>query len=112
MCPCSCGEPMRVQDRCPDRVQPFPTIFASMSLRRLIVVSLPLLVACSSADKASTAQASAPAAPPPAFDLARIDKARQMGSETAKVWFIEGSDFECPFCKAFRDQTWPRIEQE
>jgi protein-disulfide isomerase len=83
-----------------------------MSLRRLIVVSLPLLVACSSTDKAGTAHAATAAAPPPAFDLARIDKARQMGSETAKVWFIEGSDFECPFCKAFRDETWPRIEQE
>ena len=77
-----------------------------MSLRRLIAVSLPLLAACSSSNKASTATSG----PPPAFDLTRIDKARQMGSETAKVWFVEGSDFECPFCKAFRDEAWPRID--
>lgn len=82
-----------------------------MSLRRLIA-TVPLLVACSS-EKGKDAQASAaPPTPPPAFDLNRIDKARQMGSESAKVWFIEGSDFECPFCKAFRDETWPRIEEE
>ena len=53
-----------------------------------------------------------PAAAAPAFDLARVDKARQMGSESAKVWFIVASDFECPFCQRFERETWPTIERE
>jgi protein-disulfide isomerase len=54
----------------------------------------------------------APATPPPAFDLNRIDQSRQLGSPSAKVWFIMGSDFQCPYCKAFHDETWSRINDE
>ena len=85
-----------------------------MSFRHLLTASL-LLTACAKPDGGSDTKPAAPAAAaatPPGFDLARVDKARQMGSETAKVWFIMGSDFECPWCKRFHDDTWPQIQRE
>jgi protein-disulfide isomerase len=85
------------------------TITASMSLRHLAALASLALVACAKPDGSAPAGG---ATPPPSFDMNRVDQARQMGSLTAKVWFIEGSDFECPYCKAFRDETWPKIEQE
>jgi protein-disulfide isomerase len=69
------------------------------------------LLACAKQDGDPKPSASSPQ-PAAAFDLARLDNARIAGSTTAKVWFIMGSDFECPFCRAFHDETWPKIEQE
>ena len=80
--------------------------------RRLIVaLSLLALAACTKPDGDPDPQPAAAAAPAP-FDLARIDQSRQMGDASAKVWFIMGSDFQCPYCKSFHDETWPRIESE
>lgn len=35
-----------------------------------------------------------------------------IGNENAKVVVIEFSDFQCPFCKRFRDQTFDSIKKE
>jgi protein-disulfide isomerase len=78
--------------------------------RRLIVALCLAVVACAKPDADSDPQPAAGSPPP--FDLAQIDRSRQMGSGSAKVWFIMGSDFQCPYCKAFHDETWPRIERE
>jgi protein-disulfide isomerase len=75
------------------------------------LAALALGVACAKPDGESEAAASAPQPAAP-FDLARVDNARQMGSDSARVWFIMGSDFECPFCRAFHHDTWPQIEKE
>jgi protein-disulfide isomerase len=68
---------------------------------------------------ATTASSSAgTVATPPAANapedtsLVRADKARIMGSPTAKVWFVMSSDFQCPFCREFHDDLWKRIEKE
>ena len=85
-----------------------------MSLRRLLrslPLTLPLTLALSGCAKPEESDPD-PAPPPPAFDLKRIDASRQMGSPTAKVWFIVGSDFQCPYCKAFHHDTWKQIETE
>lgn len=37
---------------------------------------------------------------------------RSKGSPTAPVTVYEMSDFECPFCKRFAEQTFPAIERE
>lgn len=37
---------------------------------------------------------------------------RSKGSPTAPVTVYEMSDFECPFCKRFADETFPTIERE
>ncbi|HEX5436586.1 MAG TPA: thioredoxin domain-containing protein [Gemmatimonadaceae bacterium] len=41
--------------------------------------------------------------------IARADRARIQGSATAPVWIIEVSDFQCPFCRQFHQQTYPTI---
>jgi protein-disulfide isomerase len=40
-------------------------------------------------------------------DLGRID-----GSSSAKVWVVEISDFQCPYCKEWHDKTYPVVRDE
>lgn len=44
--------------------------------------------------------------------LARADLGRIAGASTAKVWIIEISDFQCPYCKMWHDSTYPAIVRE
>jgi protein-disulfide isomerase len=77
--------------------------------RSLFLLTFALLACAKPDDDAAPAAAATPAAP---FDIGRVDKARQLGSEGAKVWFIVGSDFECPFCRAFETEAWPSIRRD
>ena len=43
--------------------------------------------------------------------LRRADLARIQGSASATVWLVVISDFQCPFCKRWHDETAPRIIQ-
>ena len=43
---------------------------------------------------------------------ARADRGRIRGAETAPVWLVEISDFQCPFCKQWHDETFAKIDQE
>jgi len=51
---------------------------------------------------------------PPAVDsdVVRADHARVQGNENAKVWLIMASDFQCPYCKQWHDETYPLIVRE
>jgi protein-disulfide isomerase len=40
------------------------------------------------------------------------DKARIRGSASAPVWLVEISDFQCPFCKQWHDQSFAIIDKE
>jgi protein-disulfide isomerase len=87
--------------------------------RFALVLCLPIAVACAakpdaSPDAATLAAASTPAPAADATDtsLVRADKARIQGNENAKVWLLMSSDFQCPYCRAFHDETWPRIEAD
>lgn len=40
---------------------------------------------------------------------AKADAGRILGSPTAKVWLIEASDFQCPFCKQWHDESYATI---
>jgi protein-disulfide isomerase len=42
----------------------------------------------------------------------KADRARIRGAETAPVWLVEISDFQCPFCKQWHDETFAKIDQE
>jgi protein-disulfide isomerase len=42
----------------------------------------------------------------------RADRARIRGAESAPVWLVEISDFQCPFCKQWHDETFAKIDQE
>ena len=44
--------------------------------------------------------------------MARADLGRIEGREDAKVWIVVISDFQCPFCKRWHEQTEPRLQAE
>ena len=44
--------------------------------------------------------------------LARADLGRIEGRTAATVWLIVISDFQCPFCKKWHEETGPIIERE
>ncbi len=57
-----------------------------------------------------------PSVPPTSAEaealLARADKGRIQGDTNAKIWIIEVSDFQCPYCKMFHDSTYATIKRE
>jgi protein-disulfide isomerase len=60
--------------------------------------------------------ASAPAATTSASGSTSItdqaDHGRIRGAEGAKVWLIEISDFQCPYCKQWHDEAFAAIDKE
>jgi protein-disulfide isomerase len=55
--------------------------------------------------RAETASVTQRAAPTDS-NITRADLARIQGSPTAPLWVIEVSDFQCPYCKQWHDQTY------
>src|SRR5260221_677436 len=43
---------------------------------------------------------------------ARADKGRIRGAESAHIWLVEISDFQCPYCKRWHDDTYAGIDSE
>jgi len=43
---------------------------------------------------------------------AQADQGRIDGSASAKVWVIEISDLQCPFCKRWHDTVYPKLRDE
>jgi protein-disulfide isomerase len=77
-------------------------------------------VACSKANGRPAAEASAPGSAPAVAtgkttgkttdSLAKAaDASRIQGSPSAKLWVIEVSDFQCPFCKEWHDATYQML---
>src|SRR5258705_2057932 len=93
---------------------------------RLLAALLPLATLAAACSPRETPKASARqvnASPgevvaPPGFAKfddsvsSHADRARIRGSETAQVWLVEISDFQCPFCKQWHDETFAKIDQE
>ena len=87
------------------------------------VVILALSLACAPANgskqsesrtttHADTATVPAALAAPADSDAVRADLARIQGSPTAPIWVIEVSDFQCPYCKQWHDQTYKKLRDE
>lgn len=75
-----------------------------------------LAIACRSSDGHS--QSTPAASTPPVTDSARAvrmmqhaDLARIMGDSTA-LWVLVVSDFQCPFCKRWHDETFPALVRD
>ena len=81
----------------------------------LIDVNLLLIAACFVALAAGPESlgAQSTASPSASRDslIARADRGRIKGSKDA-IWMIVISDFQCPFCKRWHEETAPRIERE
>jgi len=43
---------------------------------------------------------------------ALADRGRIQGAASATVWLVESSDFQCPYCKTWHDQTYPAIVRD
>lgn len=61
--------------------------------------------------RAVTASVAAKPAPPDS-NITRADLARIQGSTSAPVWVIEVSDFQCPYCKQWHDQTYAAFRDQ
>jgi protein-disulfide isomerase len=93
---------------------------------RLLAALLPLVILAAACSQRETPQASArqvtaspgEVAAPTGLGRfedsvsAHADRARIRGSEGAQVWLVEISDFQCPFCKQWHDETFAKIDQE
>jgi protein-disulfide isomerase len=42
----------------------------------------------------------------------RLDHSRILGDSTAKVWMIMVSDFQCPYCKQWHDESFAALRHE
>jgi protein-disulfide isomerase len=62
-------------------------------------------------DTAANATAASPAARDDSA-LARADRGRIQGSESAPVWVIEVSDFECQYCGLWHDSVYEELKRE
>ena len=40
------------------------------------------------------------------------DKGRIRGAESAPIWLVEISDFQCPYCKRWHDETYATLDKE
>ena len=53
----------------------------------------------------------APASPQDSL-LAVADSARIRGAANASVWIVEVSDFQCPYCRIWHEETYPAVVRE
>ena len=89
------------------------------SLAVVLTVALAATQGCSSSGDGTPqpsreSQAAAPATATAATDslIAVGDRARILGDSTAPLWVVIVSDFQCPFCKVWHDQTYPAVKRE
>lgn len=91
--------------------------------RARLLVILALVLACAPAnsskqgaesgtvernDTAKLVTGAAPTDP----DIAKADLARIQGNPNAPLWVIEVSDFQCPYCKQWHDETYKTFRDE
>lgn len=61
---------------------------------------------------AAPATVSARPASPQDSLLSIADTARIRGAASAPVWIVEVSDFQCPYCRMWHEETYPTIVRE
>jgi len=85
---------------------PWPWIAAGVSLGCAITLGVQF-----TANRLSTANTSAQAPEKPTTATISIKGDPEMGSPSAPVTIVEFSDFECPYCKRFHEETLPRLKK-
>src|SRR5215210_392488 len=66
----------------------------------------------STTTRTDTASVSTPSTAQNDPDGVKADLARIQGSPTAPLWVIEVSDFQCPFCRQWHEQTYQKLRDE
>lgn len=69
-----------------------------------------VILACSKSSSARPSSTSAASEGPDSVMLRRADHARILGSATAPVWVVEVSDFQCPYCRQFHDESYAELK--
>ena len=66
------------------------------------------------AKPAATSDAASPTSGAPRTDSVstRADRGRIQGDSSARVWIVEVSDFQCPYCRMWHDSTYPALQRE
>jgi protein-disulfide isomerase len=89
--------------------------------RARCVIALLFFVACTPANNTQNSEsaavtrddtASVATRTPTDSIITRADLARIQGSATAPVWVIEVSDFQCPYCKQWHDETYAALRDQ
>ena len=65
-----------------------------------------------SAGPATASAATTPGAHAPDTTAAKLDQSRIIGNTTARVWLIMISDFQCPYCKQFHDESFEALRKD
>lgn len=83
----------------------------------LAIVALSLACAPANGSKQGAESSATTRKGPPSVaaqdsDGVRADLARIQGNPDAPVWVIEVSDFQCPFCKQWHDETYQAFRDE
>lgn len=77
-----------------------------------VAATVAVILACGKSSNASAATtASAATSGPDSLLLRRADHARILGSPSAAVWVVEVSDFQCPFCRQFHDESYAELKR-
>ena len=95
--------------------------FVRLTIAMLLAAVLPL-AACGASNGASTSgesastivsasQDSLPAAGDTALER-RADHARIQGQDDAPLWIVEVSDFQCPYCRSWHEETYSDVVKE
>ena len=89
---------------------------ATLARAFVLLAAVAVTIACGRGDQPRSAlAASTPATGKTGSDtslFARADAGRTAGRADAKVWLIEISDFQCPYCRQWHDSTYPVIRRE
>ena len=86
-------------------------------MKRALVVACLITFGCRPSDSQSTPAKAPPTAQPGDSAgqnalLERADMGRIQGAPNAPIWLVEISDFQCPYCKQWHDETYPLIKRE
>jgi protein-disulfide isomerase len=79
--------------------------------RYLLIVAVAVFVVILACSKSSSASAASVATGPDSALLRRADHGRIEGSASAPVWVIEVSDFQCPYCRQFHDESYGALKR-
>ena len=83
---------------------------------RLSFLALTLVAACSAPQPdrrpAESAAVAGQTASPDSARFARADASRILGADSAQVWMLIVSDFQCPYCRMWHEQSFAALQRE